>query len=225
MKYTPPIGGAANDPYIDGNPALGVEGSAVPAAAIEHGMREIVNVISTAGLVPSEANLTQLYTAISTMIAGSVTDTFKNNFLHVREEQASGTNGTVATLNTYTNMVLNTVKTNTISGASLSGNQVTLPAGTYHIEGIVPYVERSAAQGRAKCKIRNVTDSTDIIIGHSSASFYDGNGQWSFVSGRFTLAASKTISLMARLNAADKWGEACTHGDIEVYSDLKIWKV
>lgn len=64
MKYVPPVGGADNDPYIDGNPSTGVEGSAVPAAAIEHSMREILAVITAAGIEPSEANLDQLLAAL-----------------------------------------------------------------------------------------------------------------------------------------------------------------
>lgn len=68
MKYTQPIGGAANDPYVDANPATGVEGSPVPAAAIEDPQREIVDVITYAQMVPDENNLTQLRQAILKMI-------------------------------------------------------------------------------------------------------------------------------------------------------------
>lgn len=71
MKYTPPIGGAANDPYVDANPATGVEGSSVPAAAIEHPQREIEAVISGAGITPAIGDLTQLRQAIQKMITGS----------------------------------------------------------------------------------------------------------------------------------------------------------
>lgn len=70
MKYNPPIGGAANDPYVDANPATGVEGSPVPAAAIEHHQREIVNVITAAGLTPDAGDLTQLYQAVQRIAAG-----------------------------------------------------------------------------------------------------------------------------------------------------------
>ena len=70
MKYTPPIGGAANDPYVDANPATGVEGSPVPAAAIEHPQREIANVITAAGLTPDVGDLTQLYQAIQRIAVG-----------------------------------------------------------------------------------------------------------------------------------------------------------
>lgn len=64
MKYVQPIGGAVNDPYVDANPGTGTEGSAVPAAAIEHPMREILAVITAAGIAPSEANLSQLLAAL-----------------------------------------------------------------------------------------------------------------------------------------------------------------
>lgn len=64
MKYVPPVGGAVNDPYIDANPGSGIEGSPVPAAAIEHPMREILAVIEAAEIAPSEANLAQLLGAL-----------------------------------------------------------------------------------------------------------------------------------------------------------------
>lgn len=64
MKYQPPIGADASDPYIDANPAAGIEGSAVPAAALEHPMREIVDAIEHFGLVASSEDLTQLRQAI-----------------------------------------------------------------------------------------------------------------------------------------------------------------
>ncbi len=72
MKYNAPIGAAnPNDPYIDGNPGAGVEGSPVPAATLEHPMREIVKVITEAGLIPTETDLTQLYQAIQILIAAN----------------------------------------------------------------------------------------------------------------------------------------------------------
>lgn len=82
MKYNAPIGAAdPNDPYIDGNPGAGIEGAAVPAAALEHPMREIVKVITEAGITPDAGDLTQLYQAIvaiaSSNIIGDATTTAK----------------------------------------------------------------------------------------------------------------------------------------------------
>ena len=69
MKYAPPIG--ATDPdasYINAQPSAGIQGSPVPAEAIEPPMREIVNVIENAGLTPDENDNSQLLSAITQMI-------------------------------------------------------------------------------------------------------------------------------------------------------------
>ena len=69
MKYVPPLG--ATDPnasYQDGNPEAGIPGSIVPAAAIERPQREILNVLTAAGLTPSDTDLTQLLAAIRKII-------------------------------------------------------------------------------------------------------------------------------------------------------------
>ena len=73
MKYVPPLG--ATDPnasYQDGNPEAGILGSIVPAAAIERPQREIMHVITQAGLEPSGEMLTQLYNAITKIIGSEV---------------------------------------------------------------------------------------------------------------------------------------------------------
>lgn len=79
MLYVPPIGGAANDPYVDGNPGAGTEGSAVPAAAIENPQREILAVITGVGLAPNAGDLTQLRQAIAKMIQAGQRAVILNN--------------------------------------------------------------------------------------------------------------------------------------------------
>lgn len=70
MKYVPPIGKTDDAGYVDGNPTLGIEGDVVPAAALEHPMREIIQVITDAGITPVEGNLMQLSEAIRKLNAG-----------------------------------------------------------------------------------------------------------------------------------------------------------
>ena len=65
MEYQPPIGGDSDDPYVDGDPASGTPGSPVPAAAIEHPQREIVNALEAFGVAPDEGDLTQLAQVLS----------------------------------------------------------------------------------------------------------------------------------------------------------------
>lgn len=72
MKYTAPPGSTdPNASYVTGNAVTKVKGSPVPAEAVEHPQREIVNAITAAGLTPSESDLTQLKKAIIALIAAN----------------------------------------------------------------------------------------------------------------------------------------------------------
>jgi hypothetical protein len=68
MKYRQPPGTPENTSYQDFNPAQGIDGSVVPAYAVESPMREIVNAIAEAGLVPADGDLTQLHQAIVAIV-------------------------------------------------------------------------------------------------------------------------------------------------------------
>lgn len=76
MKYQPPVNSMPTDAdpepvYVDGNPQAAVKGSIPPAKAVEHPMREVVNVIKAAGLTPDESDLSQLLQAIKLIAAGA----------------------------------------------------------------------------------------------------------------------------------------------------------
>lgn len=72
MKYNQPFGiSDPNAPYIDGNPPAGIQGSIPPAASLEFAQREVVNVITYAGLTPSNLDLTQLRQAIQAIFSAS----------------------------------------------------------------------------------------------------------------------------------------------------------
>lgn len=84
MQYNQPSDQPSNPnaPYVDGNPAAGIQGSIVPAASVEFDQREVVEVITRANVrgysdftgtpcaIPSNADLTQLRKAIE----GFITD-------------------------------------------------------------------------------------------------------------------------------------------------------
>lgn len=338
MKYVQPIGGAVNDPYVDANPVGGIEGSAVPAAAIEHPMREIEAVISGAGLVPSVGDLTQLRQAIAKMIqsgqrtvvidgvnfAPAVTLTGKavywdaaNNrfdlaladgsakqncvgfadvpngnvyafgdavlfagltagaryyldaatpglvtsvapanavfvgiartatelfvdidsiggltqlqadarycgvgYMLVRDEKAQNTSGgsSAAGVNVRT---LNTVVSNTISGASLAADRITLPAGTYRIEASAPYYSTDVC----RAYLYNITDASISILGTSEDGLAGASGR-SFLTGRLTIPAPKVYELREYIGTAiaDGLGKACNQLGVEVYSQVEITK-
>ncbi|MBZ8133215.1 hypothetical protein [Afifella sp. IM 167] len=84
MKYQQPFGAADPDAsYSNGSRSAGIKGSEVPAAAIEHHQRELVHLITHAGLTPADSDLQQVRKAIEALIAAanggeSQLDTFIN---------------------------------------------------------------------------------------------------------------------------------------------------
>jgi hypothetical protein len=87
MQYQQPYGVSdPNAPYINGDPTIGRQGSIPPAAAFEENQREIVNVISLAGLTPNGGtagvaggDLTQLAKAIQSGKLNFAQDTGAQN--------------------------------------------------------------------------------------------------------------------------------------------------
>lgn len=73
MKYVKPLNETdENAGYTNADPAHGIKGSTVPAAAIEMPQREIVAAIVAAGLVPSGEDGGQLAQAIAKNIGNAV---------------------------------------------------------------------------------------------------------------------------------------------------------
>jgi hypothetical protein len=147
-------------------------------------------------------------------------------FLHVREEQPRGTNGGTSTNGTYHDRVLNTVVANSIPGASLASNQVTLPAGTYEVFATAP--SRSGAGGGTVLFLYNVTDSVDLMRGENGAGTGNIN-TLAFCRGRFTLSSTKVLKLRHYIGAGQVTdglgGVAAPAGAAEVYSSLELRKV
>jgi hypothetical protein len=150
---------------------------------------------------------------------------FESALLHVRDEKASGTNGGGFTSGSFQTRTLNTSVTNEISGASLSSNQITLPAGTYYIHATAP----ANAPNNHKTKLRNITDSSDVLIGTTEYMSNSINGMSSSsVVGRFTIASQKTFEIQHRCETTvgtNGFGIPSSYSVVEVYADVQIWKV
>jgi len=148
-----------------------------------------------------------------------------DKYMYVREEQTSGTNGGTSSTTTTVTRTLNTVKVNTISGASLTSNQVTLPAGTYYIKGSCPAYKSLGI----KAFIENITDTTTELVGQSCYCPLTEAGMYiAPVIGKITLAATKIIALQLYTQggyATYGLGNTVNSGDVEVFSELEIWKL
>lgn len=144
--------------------------------------------------------------------------------MHVQHQQSSGTNGGTATSGSDQTRTLNTVVQNDITGASLSSNQVTLPAGTYRVQGLAPCYRTNTC----RALLYNVTDAVEILRGSSR---YNSSGSSvqsdCTVRGEFTIAGTKAIELRTRVftsHATFGMGVALSIGT-EVYDELWIEKV
>ena len=152
---------------------------------------------------------------------------FESQLLHVRDEKSSGTSGGTASTG-YNTRALNTVKTNEITGASLSSNQITLPTGTYYVIASAP----SRRSNNHRIRLRNTTDSSDTLLGSSTRSG-DGDATTtaSIMSGRFTISAQKVFEIQHWFGAngsgtdVNIQGSNVNSGENEVYTDVQIWKV
>jgi microcystin-dependent protein len=145
----------------------------------------------------------------------------------ISDVKASGTSGGTATSGSYQTRTLNTLSDPTGIVTSLASNQFVLPAGEYYIEASAPanYVNQH------KAKLRNITDSTDALLGssaYSAASDSGGRTTSSYVIGNITISSAKTFEIQHRVTttfASFGFGFAASFGDSETYSTVKITKV
>lgn len=140
-------------------------------------------------------------------------------FMHVRDEKASGTAGGSSVAGNQIR-TLNTVVTNTITGASLASNEITLPAGTYRITAIAPCFVGS----RNRIRLLNVTDTTVAILGIASNA---ANPEAAHLFGRITITSAKAFNIthyQETASATNGLGVATSDTFVEVYASVMIWK-
>jgi len=206
----------------DGDPATSVPAT-VPGAAWFHQIgEELRNILVQESVTPDDADLTQIHTTIAEMIAASATT---NEYIKLSDVKASGTEGGGFTSGAWQTRTLNTEDTDTGNHCSLSSNQFTLDAGTYEILATA----RTAKVNGNKLRLRNITDSADTLIGlNAFTEATHAGSNIAVLSGRFTIAASKTFELQHRCQvtrATNGYGESTGFGVSEVYAIIELSKV
>lgn len=159
---------------------------------------------------------------------GSAGGTTAFQLFHVQDDKSSGNDSGTFTAGAWRTRTFNTVLTNEITGASLSANQITLPAGTYWVEGSAP----AYAVDRHKTRLYNVDDSSEELVGTNGFAYSTNLVETrSFVVGLVTLGAEKTLELQHRCATTkttngfgNKVGSAFTVTN-ETYSDIHIWRI
>ena len=152
------------------------------------------------------------------------TSPFGSALLHMTHETADTVNGGSATPSNWYTRTLNTVKTNEISGASLSGNDITLPSGNYFCLGDSFYTNINMAQ----TGIYDATGNTFVVMGTNVyAEGYASNA--SLINGRFTLSQSSTLKLQYYCsNGYSSTGlgfAGSTTGQVNRFANVMIWKL
>jgi hypothetical protein len=188
-------------------------------------------------LTPDHTDLTQLSAAIQALIAaaGGITQAQADarytgiGYMLVRDEKATNTfagSSVTTAMPTGQTRVLNTTLANTIAGASLSANQITLPAGTYRLQAKAP-----STSNAHRAYLYNVTDSVVQILGTSENTLVgasDPISSSSLVTGRFVIEATKVFELrhytseaIANIGLGTVMNNS---GYVEVFSEVQIIK-
>ena len=146
-------------------------------------------------------------------------------YLHIQDQKAANTAGGGSTATTWNKRTLNTVVRNTITGASLASDQITLPAGVYNIRARCP----AFIVSKHKSRLRNTTDGTTTLIG--SSSYTDGADAVqndTTVMGQFTITGTKVFELQhytELTRATNGFGVATNATELEVYSEIEITRL
>lgn len=184
---------------------------------------ELRAVIVEGGLTPNISTLTQLRDAIKVISKRNM------GYMLVQDQKANGTAGGSSVVGIQTR-VLNTVVKNTIVGASLSANQITLPAGGFRVNARAP-----AFFSQHRCQIFNVTNNVVHTYGSNAnglnattAASIGGDPVQteSFVSAYIELVEPTTFSLKSycsEANATNGLGQASVEAiGEEIYSSIEI---
>ena len=182
---------AGGRPKFNADMATAINGYPVGAILQDNsGVNTYINVVDGNSV---DFNTTSSAIGVSWLLHGSAS-ALKTQCMIVHEEQP----GNVPAGDSVTGVnirALNTVVSNTIAGASLVSNRITLPAGSYFVEASAP----GMGNGH-KLYLYNVSDSITSILGtaENSLSVTDtANPVWtrSFCKGIITLTAQKAFEL------------------------------
>lgn len=219
--------GHVNNEFVEEDAATNRPPTYFSAAWFNAVQKEIIAVIEAAGINLNKADNTQLNQALEKK--------FRLSYMVVQDQKPSGTlGGSPSAGFQTTRRDLNTVVNNTIVGASLNSNVITLPAGVYRIHGfaIVGQV------GDAKTSIFN-TSSNQIVIAGAGLNVPDTFStellsNYTKFDGIVSLSNTTTLDVRTYtafrgvitgfLNSDFGWPMSIP-GQAEIYSQVTIFKI
>jgi len=146
-----------------------------------------------------------------------------------RNQQVSGApSGETLTANNWTSRALNSEIVSGIIGASLSGLEMVLPAGTYNISASAgSQATASITNYFHQLRLRNQDDGTTLVAGVGNA--YAGGANDAvvnaFLQGQFVLSGTKHVTLDSYVTALCSGGNGQASGEAQVYVDVLLEKI
>jgi hypothetical protein len=200
-------------------------------ANVEHSALTGANLHEPKGVAAAAANLVYVsdgaasgdWAEVTLDVLADTAKAFQAQLLHTRDSKSSNSDGGTFTSGAWRTRTLNSTPTNEISGASVSSNQVTLPAGTYFILAWAPAFSVNNHQTR----LRNMTDGSTTLSGLPNWAASNQESV-SFLAGRFTIADTKAFELQHQAQSSATttgFGVAAGFGESEIYSQVLVWKI
>jgi hypothetical protein len=188
------------------------------------------NTISTAKIQDGAVNAAKILDGSITnaeINASAAIAMSKTNYAvaFLKESQASNSAGGTFTSGAWQTRTLNN-ESDPDGIVTLSSNQFTLSAGTYLIEAEAP----AFLVDQHQAKLRNITDSTDDILGSAefSASAANYAQTWSKVKGVITIAGSKTFEIQHRATttrSTNGFGTSPNFSVNVIFTTVKITRI
>ncbi len=139
----------------------------------------------------------------------------------IQDQRANGTAGTGYAAGAWVTVPLNGLVVNDGGTCSLAANQFTLQAGGYEFESDVNPGTHSGGAGKARLRLRNITDGVTVVQGVQFSLVNDLDLMVS-ARGSFQLPAVKVCELQVWVTLATAAAAAMSTGDNEVYASLKL---
>ena len=224
--------------------ALGVDTAQLAAGAVE--LAKIDSAIlsgSDATLVTGTAGTTDTYAkwdangdaiqgpAVADIATVALVEALlASNYMLVVDEKTSGSAGQSLTAATWNIRELNDKKVDAITGASLTANQITLPAGTYDIKASAGAmdIDGAASESLHKTAIYDTTGSSYLAYGLNSRNIADATTNATFtysnITARITLGVESVLELRHYVSSSSSGGFAISQG-VETYASVEIRKL
>lgn len=144
----------------------------------------------------------------------------------VEHIEATTINAAGGAAGVWTIRKMTTIRKNTITGASLATNQITLPAGDYRVKAWQEAFRVNGCQGR----VRDTTGAADLVLGMSALSDTgtDGDPVTLNLDGYFTIGVESVLEFQMFAvvqNAASGMGAAGSSGASEIFANIMIEKL